>query len=105
MFLAFIPVAAKMQDAVYDHTVQLVALRHPEFQCIFLYPVDTDEDIAVDDVIPFTTIKRNDIGIRVVLQVLPVDFQKISIAPKDEADISGLKTYGGACCFYPPLPG
>src|SRR5690606_20261097 len=102
-FFLLISITAKVEDAVDDDAMQFIPFGHIEFQRILPHPVNADENIARDNIILLTAIKRNDIRIGIMLEVLLIDFQEISVATEDDTDFANLEVLGPNRRFYPAL--
>ena len=87
-FFAFVFYAAQVEDAVYDDAVQLVFEALSVFLGVAFDGVEADEYVAAYPV-AFGVVEGDDVGVVVVLQVLPVDFQDAAVVAKDVADLSG----------------
>ena len=100
-FFAFVFYAAQVEDAVYDDAVQLVFEALSVFLGVAFDGVEADEYVAAYPV-AFGVVEGDDVGVVVVLQVLPVDFQDAAVVAKDVADLSGSFSVRGGYGFDPP---
>ncbi len=67
---------------------------------IFADPFHADENIAVQN-IPFAIVKRDNVGIGVVLQILLVDLQQVRIITKNIVHIAYFFVFGLNHLAYP----
>ena len=70
-----------------DDTMQLMFEWHFKFLCILPYPIDTNHNIARDEV-GCHMVKSDDVGISVMVEVLPIDPKKVLIVAKEIRDVS-----------------
>jgi hypothetical protein len=84
-----VALAEEVEDAVDDHAMELLLERHAEPDGVLPYPVDTDHDVARDK----TTrdiVEGDDIGIGVVVEVLPIDAEEVLVVAKKIVDVANL---------------
>jgi len=73
--------AAEMQDAVDDDTMELALEGLSELLCIGAHRFESDDDVT-GNFVAFGIIEGDDVGIKVMLQVLPVAGQDAFIIDK-----------------------
>ena len=71
-----------------DDTVQFIPLGYSELPRILRYAVNADENIPLNGISPSAIIKRNDIRIGIVVEVLLIDRQQVGIAAEDHTDFT-----------------
>ena len=75
-----------MQNTVDHDPKQFVVERHLEFQGVLAYAVDADKQVALD--LGWGRVgEGNNIGQRVVLQVLDIDGMQVVIGAKDKVEL------------------
>lgn len=94
-----------MQDTMDDDPVQFIHFWHIELRSIFTHAVNANENIASDDPFFFAMIKSDNIGKRIVVEILLVNSQQISVAAQNNADFPRSKAFGSSRFFDPPPDG
>jgi hypothetical protein len=91
LFLCFVVNAAKVEDAMDDDTVQFFGEVGVQQFGVCLDCIKADEEVAGDSV-PLSIVEGDDIGVVIVLQVLPVYFQNLFVRTEYATDSSRLFT-------------
>jgi len=85
--IGLVPLPKQVQHPVYNNATQLLFERHLVLFCILPYSFETDDNITRNE-IPRHIVKRNNIGIRIVIQVLLIHTQKVLIVTEEVINIS-----------------
>ena len=92
--------AAKVQDAMDDGAMQLLVVRLAELLGVGAHGVEANEEVA-RDLIAARIVEGDDVGVVVVLQILPVHLQNLLIRAKDVADVARLLAVAARHSLYP----
>ena len=66
-------------------------------------PVNTDVNFSIQDILFFRQVKSDDIGIKIVWEMLLIDVQKVGIRTKNDVQLSDLFFVGMGCFLQKPL--
>lgn len=103
IFCSFIPIAAEMQNAMDDDPVQLVSVGYTEGRGIIAHPVYADKHIAAQHMVLLCVIKCDDIGERLMIEVLFVDRQQVRVGAEHKINVAGGAAFRFGGRFH-PLP-
>ena len=92
--------ATEVEDAMNDDTVELIVVGLAEELGIGAHGVEADDDVAVDDVV-FIVVESDDIGIKVVTEVLVVDLEYLLVVNKHISHLAHTTSVAGS---YGPDP-
>ena len=80
--------ATQVQDPMNDGPMQLLLIRGGKLFGIRADGIKTDEQIACN-LRPARIVERDDVGIIIVLQILPVDLQNLFVRTENITDVTG----------------
>ncbi len=85
---------AKVEQSVSENPKQFFLESHPVDDGIFAHPFHTDIDVAVKE-FALHIVERDDVGERVVLEILEVELEKIVVVAEDIIDVTQLFAVSG----------
>lgn len=93
--------ATEVEDAMDDDAVEFVVVGFSEEFGIGAHGVEADHDVSIDDVF-FIVVESDDIGIKVVTEVLVVDLEYLLVVNKHISHLAHTTSVAGS---YGPDPG
>ena len=98
---SFVVDAAEVQNAVDDDAVQFFVIGFAEGFGVGAHGVEADKEVAAHDVV-CAIVKRDDVGVVVVVEILAVHFQYLFVIAKD---IGHFAHFFAITCSYGFNPG
>ena len=89
LIVAFVTLSKKVQHTVDYDTMQLVDKRYTEFFGILPHPLYTNHYVTRNQT-SCHIVKSNNIGVSVMVKILPIDLQQVLIVTKEVVDVADL---------------
>lgn len=97
----FVAIATEVKDAMDDNPMELIPLADAIRFRVLNYAFDADKNITADDVGLLGIVERDDIGERMVVEVLLVYGQQVGIGAKYETELARGTTLRFSDCLNP----